>query len=129
MLRRQELMFVVNYISQKKKLCKPIRKYVFVCALFTPSKRLDFIRDLSSYFFDLAELQPWSAFHALSFLYSSKKAVQESGTGSGDVKSSEKSNGCPVVSNGACKTEANGVATNGPAADAPVTSVSDKKTD
>ncbi|XP_021478307.1 UPF0729 protein C18orf32 homolog [Oncorhynchus mykiss] len=70
----------------------------------------------------------------ISRFWPTRKAVQESGIGTGDVKASEKSNGCPVMSNGACKTEVNGVAANGPAANGtaangPASTVSDKKTD
>ncbi|XP_045544091.1 UPF0729 protein C18orf32 homolog isoform X2 [Salmo salar] len=39
----------------------------------------------------------------ISRFWPTKKAVQESVTGTGDMKASEKSNGCPVMSNGACK--------------------------
>ncbi|KAJ7986853.1 hypothetical protein DPEC_G00332720 [Dallia pectoralis] len=96
-------------------------------------------RYISTYFFDLVscrlsficpvELQQWSAFPALSFQSSWNKAVQKSGTGTGDVKSNEKSNGCPVMSNGTCQTKANVVVENGPSANEPPTPISDKKID
>ncbi|NP_001134540.1 CR032 protein [Salmo salar] len=75
----------------------------------------------------------------ISRFWPTRNAVQERGIGTGDVKASDKSNGCPVMSNGACKTEVNGVAANGPAANGPAangpaangpaSTVSDKKTD
>uniref|UniRef100_A0A4W5NS53 CR032 protein n=1 Tax=Hucho hucho TaxID=62062 RepID=A0A4W5NS53_9TELE len=58
----------------------------------------------------------------ISRFWPTRNAVQESSRGTGDVKASEKSNG-------ACKTEVNGVAANGLAANGPASTVSDKKTD
>uniref|UniRef100_A0A673WEI3 Chromosome 18 open reading frame 32 n=1 Tax=Salmo trutta TaxID=8032 RepID=A0A673WEI3_SALTR len=65
----------------------------------------------------------------ISRFWPTKKAVQESVTGTSDMKASEKSNGCPVMSNGACKTEVNGLVANGVGANGSATAVSDKKTD